>query len=166
MADKIGSVSSIANIPAGSIRDTLRSTMVLGLPETVVDRPTFYWDKAVTFAEHDADDKPWDWTVAPTLDTTPTPEQVICAYEFAAPFGRTGAVPERAGEFNMSTVVVTCFEDEYAMLSGVTNGAGGGFSYVTIGPELDRRWYFRYWQPSLGLGSLTTYQITCGAEDT
>ena len=162
MADKIGSVSSIANIPASDLRGVLRSTMVLGLPETVVDRPTFYWEKEVTFAEYDSSDKPWDWTAAPTLDTTPVPEQVICAYEFAAPFGRTGAVPERTGEFNISTIIVTLLEDEFATVSGTTSG----FSYVTVGPELDRRWYFRYWQPSIGLGSMTVYQITCGAEDT
>jgi len=162
VADKIGSVSAIADIPAAQLRDVLRSTMVMGLPETAVDRPTFYWQNEVTFAEHDADDHPWDWTSAPTLDTTPTPEQVLCAYEFKAPFGRTGAVPERAGEFNISSLTLTVFEDEFATLSGATSG----FTYVTIGPELDRRWYFKYWQPSVGLGSLTVYQIMCAAEDT
>jgi len=162
VADKVGSVSSIADIPAAQLRDVLRSTMVMGMPETVADRPTFYWQNEVTFDEHDAADRPWDWTAAPTLDVTPAAEQVICAYEFAAPFGRTGAVPERTGEFNISTLTVTVFEDEFAVLSGDTSG----FSYVTVGPELNRRWYFKYWQPSVGLGSLTVYQISCAAEDT
>lgn len=162
MADKIGSVSAIAAIPAEQLRDVLRSTMVLGLPEKAVDRPTFYWEKEVAFAEYDKEDQPWDWTDAPTLDTTPDPEQVLCAVEFAAPFGRAGVIPERTGEFNVSTVILTVFEDEFDILSGTTDG----FSYVTIGPTLDRRWYFRYWQPAVGLGSLTVYQITCGAEDT
>lgn len=136
--------------------------MVMGLPQTVAHRPTFYWEKQVTFAEHDSSDNPWDWGAAPTLDTTPPPVQVLCAYEFSAPFGRTGTVPERVGEFNISTLTLTLFEDEYATLEGDT----ASFSYVTVGPNTATKWYFRYVQPSTGLGDLTVYQVTCGAEDT
>jgi hypothetical protein len=134
----------------------------MGLPQTVAHRPTFYWANQVTFAEHDSSDNPWDWGSAPTLDVTPAPQQVLCAYEFAAPFGRTGAVPERAGEFNISTLIITVLEDEFATLAG----SSSGFSYVTVGPNTDAKWFFRYWQPNVGLGNLTVYQITCGSEDT
>jgi len=158
MAELVSGVPSIADIPATDIRTALRQTMVMGLPSVVADRPTFYWDKEVTFAEHDSADSPWDWTAAPTLDDTPTEQQVICAFEFAAPFGRTGAVPERIGEFNISTVIITLFEDEYAAIDG--------FTWVTIGPELSRRWYFRYVQPTTSLGALSVYSISCAAEDT
>jgi hypothetical protein len=136
--------------------------MVLGLPETVAHRPTFYWEKQVTFAEHDSSDNPWDWSTAPTLENTPEPQQVICAYEFSAPFGRTGAIPERAGEFNISTLTFTVLEEEFSVLAGTSSG----FSYVTVGPKLNRKWHFRFWQPTVGLNDLQVYQITCAAEDT
>lgn len=163
MADKIGNVQAIANIPAARLRDIFRRTMVLGLSSVAAERPTFHWAKQVSFAEHDSSENPWDWTAAPDLDVTPAPEQVLCAYEFSAPFGRTGAVPERVGEFNISTLMITMFEDEYEVVSG---SGGSGFSYVTVGPNLDTRWFFRYVQPGVNLGGLSAFQINCAAEDT
>ena len=158
MAEAVGNIASIANIPAVELDGIFRQTMVMGLPDTVAHLPTFYWDKVVEFAEHDSADKPWDFQAAPTLDTTPSSQQAICAYEFFAPFGRQGSVPERVGEFNPSTVKVTMLADEFAAVDG--------FSHMTIGPDLDREWVFRYWHPELGLGALAVYVITCAALDT
>lgn len=158
MAEKIGNIPSIATIPTDDIRDILRQTMVMALPETVEERPTFYFEREVEWADHDSADKPWDWTDAPVSDNQADAVRVICAYDFAAPFGRQGALFERSGEYNQSTITFTMFEDEFA---AVTNS-----SYATIGPGTERRWYFRYWKPSVGLNDLTVYEAIFTSEDT
>lgn len=158
MANKIGNISSIASIPTDNLRDIWRRTMVMGLPETEADRPTFYFERVVAWEDHDSADKPWDWTDAPLTDSTATAVRVICAYSFAAPFGRQGALFERSGEYNQSTLTITMFEEEFA---AVTNS-----SHVTIGPGLERKWYFRYWKPASALNDLTIYEATFASEDT
>ena len=158
MAVKIGNISSIASIPTDDLRDIWRQTMVMGLPETEADRPTFYFDREVAWADHDSADKPWDYTDAPVTDTTADSVQAICVYEFAAPFGRQGALFERSGEYNQSTLTITMFEDEF---ESVTDS-----SYVTIGPGLERKWWFRYWKPAASLNDLTAYEAIFASEDT
>lgn len=155
MAEQHSGFNAVAVIATDSIREKLRETMVLGLPEIEADRPTFYFDRQVDWAIHDREGSPWDWTAVPVSDTTQASVQPVCAYEFFSPLGRQGAAYTEVGDFNPTTVVFTMFEDEFA--------AVGGFSYVTIGPGT-QKWYFRYWRPSYGLGNLTTYQVHCAAE--
>jgi hypothetical protein len=154
MAEEIGGLSSIANIPADDLRESLRRTMVMGMPETVADRPTFYFEGEQTYADADLEGSPWDWTDTPSSDTAKDPAQVLCAYEFFSPLGRQGAFLTEVGEFNPTTVVLTMFEDEFNTIYG--------FTYCTIGPS-DQRWYFRFFKPSVGLGTLTVYQVHCVA---
>ena len=157
MADTIGGVDSIAVIPTGDLRTILRRTMVMGLPETVTERPTFYFEGQQTYDDADLEGAPWDWTDVPTTDTSGDPQQVLCAYEFFAPLGRQGSFNTEVGEFNPTTVIITLFEDEF--------DAVYGFTYATIGPS-DQRWYFRFHKPAIGLNDLTVYQIHCVATGT
>jgi len=154
VAESIGARSSIASIPTDSIREVLRRTMVMGLPATVADRPTFYFEGEQSYQLEDREGSPWDWTAVPVADTSASPIQVLCAYEFFSPLGRQGSFPTEVGEFNPTTVVVTMFEDEFA---GVY-----GFTYVTIGSS-SQKWYFRDWKPSVSLNDLTVYEVTCVA---
>lgn len=156
MAENHGGVDAIAQIPS-SVETALRRTMVLGLPEDDTQKPTFHFDRDVTWADHDSADKPWDWTDAPTLDNTPASVQPICAMEFFAPLGRTGAQYTEVGDFFPSTVIVTFTETDYLT---VVNS-----SYFTMGPA-DTRYWFRYWRPTVGLGTLTVYQAHFEAQDT
>lgn len=155
MAESIGGISSVGSINSAFLRQKLRETMVLGLPVTPTERPTFYFQRDVDWAEHDREGNPWDWTASPTLDVQAAPVAVICAYEFFSPLGRQGAQYTPAGEFNPTTVVFTFFEDEFAEIEG--------FSNVTVGPGT-QNWYFRYWRPAYSLGALTVYQVQCVAE--
>ena len=157
MAIKIGNISSIASIPTDDLRSIWRQTMVMGLPETEADRPTFSFERDVAWAEHDSADKPWDWTAAPISDSTADPIQILCVYEFAAPFGRQGALFERSGEYNQSTLTITMFEDEFASITDSSN--------VSVGPG-SRTWWFRYWKPSVSMNDLTLYEAIFASEDT
>lgn len=155
MAEQHGGVDAIAAVPVETIRDKLRQTMVLGLPDDDALKPTFYFERQIEWDKHDRESNPWDWSAAPLSDTTASPVQPICAYEFFSPLGRQGAAYTEVGEFNPTTVVFTMFEDDYKSIAG--------FSYATIGPG-SQKWYFRYWRPSYGMGALTVYQIHCVAE--
>ena len=154
MAESIGGRPSVANIPADTLREQLRRTMVMGMPVTASERPTFYFEGEQTFDDADLEGSPWDWTDIPSADTARTPVQALCAYEFFSPLGRQGAFLTEVGEFNPTTVVITMFEDEFAEVAG--------FTYCTIGPST-QRWYFRFFKPAVSLGSLTVYQVHCVA---
>lgn len=155
MAETHDGVQAIASIPADDIRDALLRTMVLGLPPTEADRPTFHWEREVTWADFDSEDEPWDWTSAPDSETQKAPVKPICAVEFFSPLGRQGATFTEVGDFTPTTIVFTMFEDAFTQVED--------FSYATVGPGATK-WYFRFWRPSLGLGSLQVYQVHCVAE--
>lgn len=157
MAEQFAGVESIAQIDTDNLRGVLRATMVMGLPEDDEEKPTFVFERAVDWTKHDSEDKPWDWTEAPVVETQTPDAQVICAYEFFSPLGRQGAFTTEVGDFNPTTLIFTMFEDEFDEVSG--------FSHATIGPS-DKRWYFRFWRPSVGLSNMTVYQVQCVAEGT
>ncbi len=154
MAAVIDGRQSIADIPTGDIREILRATMVLGLPETQTERPTFVFEDAKTWTRQDMEGSPWDWTASPLTLVQKSPVQVLCAYEFFAPLGRQGAFLTEVGEFNPTTLVISMFEEEYTAVNG--------FSYVTVGPD-DTRWWFRHWKPAVSLNDLTLYEAHTAA---
>lgn len=156
MAESHNGVNAIATIPA-TVEDLLRQTMVLGLPNDDADKPTFHFERQVTWADFDVEGQPWDWTAAPVLDTTPPSVTPICAYEFFSPIGRSGAQFSEVGDWFPSTIIVTLMAADYP---DVVDS-----SYVTIGPA-STRWWFRYYRPVYGLGGLDVYQVTMQAEDT
>lgn len=156
MAESHGGISSIADIP-NTVELALRRTMVLGLPPNESERPTFYFDKVVSWLEHDVEGKPWDWTTAPDSESQKTPVQPICAFEFHAPLGRSGSQHTEVGDFFPSTVIITLMAID---LTSVLDA-----SHVVIGPATTR-WFFRYFHPAVGLGGLTVYQAHFQAEDT
>ena len=156
MAESHGGVTSIATVPA-SVEQALRQTMVLGLPAVESERPTFHFDRVVSWIEHDAEGNPWDWTTAPDSEDQAASIQPICAYEFHAPLGRSGAQHTEVGDFFPSTVIITVTATD---LPDVIDS-----SYVVIGPATTR-WWFRYFHPAVGLGGLSVYQAHFQAEDT
>lgn len=155
MAESHDGFESIAAPPTDAIRETLRRTMVMGLPNEENQRPTFYFDRTVTWEDFDSEENPWDWTAAPVTESQPATEQVICAYEFFSPLGRQGAYYTEVGEFNPTTLIFTMFEEEWERVRG--------FSYATVGPSTVK-WFFRFWRPAYGLNDMTVYQIHTVAE--
>lgn len=156
MAESHDGVTAIATIPS-SLEETFRRTMVLGLPPNDADKPTFYFARQVTWADHDVEDQPWDWTAAPSTDSTPAPVTPICAYEFFSPLGRSGAEYSEVGDWFPSTVRFTFTETDFQKVVDS--------SYVIIGPR-QTKWWFRYFMPAIGLGGLTIYQAHFQAENT
>lgn len=156
MAGSHGGFDSIAQPPVDRIREALRRTMVLGLPETESERPTFYFERVNTWDRFDSEGNPWDWTAAPVSSSQKAPVQPVCAYEFFSPLGRQGIHETEVGEFQPTTLVVTLLEDEFQEVSG--------FTYLTVGPG-SQKWYFRYWRPAYSIADMTVYQIHCAVGD-
>lgn len=150
MAELKDGLKSIATIDAASLRETFKRTMIMGLPVAEADQPTFFFERAVVWADFDRANQPWDWTAAPLTDVSATPIAAICAYEFFAPLGRQGSSYTEVGEFNPTTVVVTLTDDEFLRVQDA--------SHLTIGPS-DQKWYFRYFRPQVNLGSLGIFQV-------
>lgn len=155
MAESHGGFDSIAVIPTDTIRETLRRTMVMGLPVEDAEKPTFYFKYEAVWDNHDSENNPWDWHSAPESSSQRSPVQPVCAFEFFSPLGRQGAFPTEVGEFNPTTLVVTMFEDEFAEVNGA--------SYATAGPS-QVRFFFRFWRPSIGLGDMTVYEVHMTAD--
>lgn len=161
MAESHGGVDAIAEVPVDEVREALRGTMVLGLPVEDSEKPTFYFDREVSWALYDREGSPWDWEATPATETGRSEVQPVCAYEFFSPLGRQGAFPTEVGDFIPTTVVVTLLEDEFAEVNGA--------SYATFGPQpsdltKSQRWFFRFYRPTYGLGDMTVYQIHLVAE--
>lgn len=155
MAESHDGFDSIAVINTDNLREVLRRTMVMGLPEEDSQKPTFYFERIVAWDEYDTENNPWEWDQAPIAETQQQPVRPICTYEFFAPLGRQGAHFTEVGDFNPTTLLVTVFEDELAQI--------WGSSHVEIGPST-LRWYFRYWRPAGGLNDLTIYQVTYNSD--
>jgi hypothetical protein len=124
--------------------------MVFGLPTEEVARPTFYFDRVVSWALHDREGSPWDWANAPLVDTTRDPVQAICAYEFFSPLGRQGESFTEVGNFTPTTLVVTMMEADFEEVVDC--------SYVTVGNS-ELKWWFRYYRPTYALSALPVFQI-------
>jgi hypothetical protein len=154
VAESIGGIQSIATIPA-SVKTVLKRTMVFGMSDVAADRPTFYFDRVATWTDHDTEENPWDWTAAPVTDTTASPVQPICAYEFFSPLGRLGETVTEVGDFNPTTLLVTMFEEEFQAVNGAT--------YCTV-KESEQKFYFRYWRPSYYLETIGVHQVHMNAQ--
>lgn len=152
MAESIDGVDSFP-IPADDIRDVLLRAMVMGMPEEVEHRATFWFvPDLVVDGPVDHAGQPVDWS-SPVVSGGPRSEQVICTVEFSAPIGRQASVDTAVGQFTPSTLVLTFFEEQFETVRG--------FQYVTVGPDGDR-WFPRVYQPPVGLGGLTVFQLICG----
>ena len=143
-------------LPVDTIKENLRAAMVMGFPVNEDEQPSFYFDSTYTYTYQDSAGNPFDWSASPATGISPGPVQVLCAYEFSAPLGRQGAHETAVGQFNPTTLVITMLDDEFESIQG--------FRYCTVGPS-DEKWYFRFYQPAIGLGGMTVYQITCTAEE-
>lgn len=149
-----GAVSPI--IPVDVVREGIRSAMAMGMPVEEEERPTFYFDSTKVYDYVDEAGKPFDWSVSPTVSKNPGPTRALCSWEFSAPLGRQAAHETPVGQFNPTTLILTVLDEDFDEVRG--------FRYVTIGPS-DDKWWFRFYQPAVGLGDMTVYRITCSAKE-
>lgn len=143
-------------------RTALLHTMLMGMPEAVSERLTWYWRRTTVFSPDDPAGNPYDWTSAPISDTPSNPDlpdtggdqslQVPYALEFSArPAGSATTV---LGEIDTSRAVITLLDTDFEQIKTA--------DYAVIG---DSRYRIQFSAPPIGLFGLTVWQVYLEAED-
>jgi hypothetical protein len=151
-----------AGFDEGAFRDAIHNTMLMGMPENVAERLTFWWNRDQTYTPDDPAGDPYDWTSTPVTDHPGNPtlpdvggEQSLSvpyALEFSArPSGSSATV---FGDIDASRAVVTMLETNYDKIRTA--------DYATVG---NTRYRILYSGPPLGLFGVTVHQVFLEAED-
>lgn len=145
-----------------TMRSALLNTMLMGMPENVGQRLTWYWKRERVYSPDDQAGNPYDWTAPPISDLPGNPAlpdtgsdqslQVPYALEFASrPAGSASTV---LGAIDTSHVTVTLLETDYEKIRTA--------DYVILD---DTRYRIQFDAPPMGLFGLTVWQIFLEAED-
>lgn len=136
---------------ADETRAELRETMLMGLPNDVALRPTFYFPTDDSFAKASLSGDPWDWEASP-LENDPdrAPVRAPCAVEVEGSAIELNAV----GQFNPQRAVLTILDVDWNKV--------GGFHEMTMGGAVYR--YSKLIQ-IIGLFDMDTYIVEVLARD-
>lgn len=143
---------SNAAFDAAVFRQSIRSTMTMGLPTADADKPTFTWSTQNQYAVESPADNPYDWTATPTSTVTHAEVRVPCAIEFSA--RPAGSRETALGEFDTSRVIITVLDEDYTLIEGADGVRMGGNDYI-----------IEFVAPPMGLFEVTVYQLYCQARD-
>lgn len=147
--------NALSGFDPDNFRTQIRNTMIMGLPQQVVQRPTFYSTSVVQWPTHydsgdpitfDDDGYPLDPTVRPIPPTQQTGIQVACAVEFKATQDDNETV---VGNFRDTAAILTLLDTEYELVKNCDQVKLGG----------NMQFYINYTAPPLGLGPVTVYQM-------
>lgn len=95
-------------------RARITAVMLMALPNTQADRPTFRWKTKPTYAVTDPAGHPYYWGATPITNPTITDLQVVCAVDLSgSPTSSTGT---DAGEFTEITARITLLDTQYNQL--------------------------------------------------
>lgn len=106
--------------PEALFRQSIRDAMLMGMPELVEDRLTWFWRRAQTFTPDDLAGDPLDWSSAPVTDDPGNPagdpddDGVVVDYAL-----ESLANPEAVtviGDLNLQNVKVTVFDVDYEQI--------------------------------------------------
>lgn len=140
-----------AGFNADAFRDVIRSTMEMGLPNSVSERATFLWKPEVVYGgSTNHAGRPLDYNSKPSTVTERDPVQIPCAVEFIdrAPDGTPIA------NIQNPRVVISVMDVDYPQIEGADSVLLGGNTYK-----------INYIAPPVGLFTFTLYQIHCQAVD-
>lgn len=140
-----------AGFNSGQFREIIRSTMQMGLPNTVRERPTFVWDAiTVHSGPTNAAGKPFDFNAPPVSVNRKEPLEVDCAVE------HVDRMPDGTplGQFENPRAVIYIMDEDFPLIEGATGVLLGGNLYK-----------INYVAPPLGLFDFTLYAVHCQAED-
>lgn len=141
-----------AGFNADKFRAAIRSTMMMGLPNSVSERATFRWLPVREYPIQDRAANPYDWTDTPSVETLRADVLVPVAVEFAArPSGSQDTV---IGQFDSSRAIVTILDVDYALVEGADQVILGGNTYIV-----------QFVAPPVGLFDVTVYTIYLEAVD-
>jgi hypothetical protein len=133
-------------------RASIRSAMLMGLPNSVEDQPTFRFEQPLVYDDVDAEGSPFDWETIPVVEDAREPVRVLCAVETIG----QGEASEgtNIGTFDMNRARLYIFDDEWALVDDFTSVVLSGSEYERI-KEL----------PILGLFDVDVHVVEIRARD-
>lgn len=134
---------TLPGFDAVAFRDGILTAMVMGLPNAVLDQPTF-----LIYPPRDSDDEvdvggnPYDWQ-----PSTSEPERVLipCAVEVTR---GAGGEMTQVGAFTPSDALLTVLDIHYPQIEGFSEVLLGSDTYVYVKQ-----------MPPLGLAEVTVHQF-------
>lgn len=135
---------SNAAFDADLFRRNIRATMLMGIPNTVTDRPTFRWLAENDYAKEDVAGQPYDWTSSPVDESVHEDVQVTVAVEFSRTTETAGSP---LGNFDMSRAVLTMLEDEYDQVFDA--------DLVLLSSNI---YTIEFWEPTIALFSVDVHR--------
>lgn len=150
-----------AGFNADEVRSGLRFAMQMGLPGTVSERVTFFWNSDKTYTNSDVTGNPYDWTETPASTDSRPDEPGSLTLPVAVEFASRGTDSSgtRVGDFDNPRVKLTLLDEEYASIDDDTLGLPNGV--VVDGSTYD----IEFWAPPVGLFDLTVHEAFCKARD-
>lgn len=135
---------------AEEFRSNIRAAMIMGSPNKVAEKATFYFRVRETFTRQDSTSRPYNWTAPAVTTTERDPVQATCAVEF----GRSSAesTGNMVGVFDNTRATITLLDEDFELVEGASHVTLGGNFYV-----------IDYVAPPVGLFDVTVYQMYCRA---
>lgn len=137
---------------ADEFRTQIRNTMIMGLPEDELERPTFRWSVRRSYAIKDGGGNPYNFSSVPESVEEHEDVQVPVAVEFAARSTFASNLP--TGQVENSKIIITILDVDYALVDTADQIVCNGDTY-----NID------FVAPSTGLFSVTVYEIHATAVD-
>lgn len=139
---------TLSGFDADAFRTNITNTMVMGLPNDDALKPTFYFRGTSVYpsgTKLDASGKPIDPRVQPTVTVT-DPLQVPCAVEYQLD---TTNDQQLVGTLWTDRAIVTLLDTHYTQVQNA------------IEVDLSGKRYMIQQMTSVGLGTVTVYQLQC-----
>lgn len=141
---------NLSGFNADTFRSQITATMIMGLPATQAEQPTFYFRSTSTYpngTKLDTEGRPIDPRIKPTVTEAAPSIQVPCAVEFSPDTTNDEGM---AGTFWQTRAVVTVLDTQYEQVKDAIEVQLGG-----------RRYNISFLAPPYGLGPVTIYQLHC-----
>ncbi len=146
---------------AAKFRSGIKFAMQMGLPGTVTERVTFFWETENVYVSADTRADPYDWTVAAQSSTSATDVPASLTVPVGIEFidARTTSGDTTVGSFDSPRIKLTVLDDEFATLTDSNLGLPNG---VTVDGST---YVIEYWAPPVGLFDVSVYTAYAAARD-
>ena len=144
---------SFGGFDAAAFRTAIQNTMIMGLPNTVSERPTFRWRPEHEYTVSDTGGTPYNIKEdVPTSTTAPVDVLINCAVEFISRSTLSGGTA--VGDFDTPRAIIYVMDIDYPSVRTANEVLLGGNVY-----DID------FHAPPIGLFDFTLYIIHASARD-
>lgn len=140
---------TLAGFDPAAFRTNITATMVMGLPNDNNLKPTFYFRETSSYpagTRLDSSGKPIDPRISATVTPSHAPVQVPCAVEYQQDTSNNSTI---VGTLWTDRAIVTLLDTHYAEIADA------------IEVDLSGKRYLIQQMTSVGLGTVTVYQLQC-----